>query len=146
MTNFDFTQGDPRLIITSNGSRLQFTDGQPLMDQGLENHALISLFTRPGWCGNSFLLEPIGSDFEDACNQPITKNSMLQIESAARSALRDTIFGSVSVKVTNPSGGNLRVVISLTPSGGTVSEILLQRNGGNWIMQILNPSYSRINN
>lgn len=140
----DPTQGDPRLILTQDGSYLQFTGGQPLMDQGLENLVMISLFTSRGWCGNSFLLESIGSDFEAACNQPITKTSLLLIASAAKAALNHPLFGSVSVTVSNPSGSNLKVSILIIPPGGTVEEILLLRSGGNWISQMLNPSYKRI--
>ena len=62
-------QGDPKIILTENGATLKFVGGQPVMDRGLENFALISLLTKTGWAGNFFIraeADKIGSDFEEA--------------------------------------------------------------------------------
>ena len=42
MNNYE---GDPKLFIDENGSYLKFENGQPVMDQGFENFALIQLLT-----------------------------------------------------------------------------------------------------
>lgn len=140
------TQGDPRLILGPDGAYLQFVGGQPLMDAGLENLALISLFTAPGWCGNTFmnLNSQIGSDFEAACDQPITRAALNQIRNAAERALKHSAFGQVDVTVTNPDGYRLSIQIRITPPGSNPQEILLQKNGGNWKYQAHDPAYRRI--
>lgn len=139
------TQGDPRLILTANGSSLQFTGGQPIMDTGLENLALISLFTGPGWVGNQLLVTGIGSDFEAACNQPITRQALNDIRDAAKRALNDQAFGDVQVSVSNPVGHRLEINIRIAPPGENPQAIQLNRNGENWTFQALNPAYLRVN-
>ena len=81
----DIYQGDPRLFLDSDGSFLKFTGGQPVMDRGLENIVLISLFTRPGWPGNVLFQDEnqkIGSDFLDIANQSITLRLLLKTHRA----------------------------------------------------------------
>jgi phage gp46-like protein len=129
---------DPRLIMTSNGTRLQFVGGQPLMDDGLENLALISLFTSPGWCGNRLLKMPIGSDFERTCNQPITRQSLNSIRNAAERALNTPVFGQVTVTVANPVGHRLEITARIERGG---RELRLTRNGQNWEFQSQQTGY-----
>lgn len=126
-------QGDPRLIMGPNGTRLQFTEGQPLMDEGLENDTLISLFTRRGWCGNKFLTSPIGSDFEDACDAPITRQSLNRIRTAAESAVK-----GARVTVANPNGNRLSITVLRE------QDVALTRTAGAWTSQAVNPAYPRI--
>lgn len=135
---------DPRLILTGNGTRLQFTGGQPLMDRGLENAALISLFTRKGWCGNKLLTLPIGSDFEEECNKPITRSSLNRIRQAAEAALRDPAFGRVTVTVTNPTGHRLSVAIRIEPPGKQPLDLTLNKHGENWQSQANDPAYVKV--
>jgi phage gp46-like protein len=117
------------------------------MDQGLENQALISLFTRPGWAGNVFFADPnqkIGSDFIDAANQPITLQSLTDVEQAAVRALQSPAFGRVTVTVTNPYSDRLNVEILIEPPGQDSRTIILTRNGLNWQAQADNPAHERI--
>ena len=82
----DTFQGDPYITITADGSTITYIGGQPVMDRGVENQAMIALFTREGWIGNAVISDPdeqIGSDFQEAHNQPITLNALLDIEQAA---------------------------------------------------------------
>lgn len=132
---------DPRLILTADGSHLQFVGGQPLMDDGLENLALICLFTSPGWCGNRFIKSPIGSDFEAACNQPITRQALNDIRNAAERALAGPQFDRVTAIVTNPTGHRLNVSIALGRGAGLV----LTRDNGNWSYQAASPAHLRVN-
>jgi len=134
---------DPRMILTSNGSRLQFINGQPLIDDGLENLALISLFTSPGWCGNKFLSVKIGSDFEAECNKPITRSQLNRIRTAAERALKCDAFGRVTVTVRNPVGHRLEVVALLEQTG---RELVLTRIGQSWQFQATNPAYLKSDN
>lgn len=137
------SQGDPRLIMGPDGTRLQFTGGQPLMDKGLENQALISLFTHPSWCGNKFMKVPIGSDFEEACNQPLTRQSLIRIRNAGEAALKP-FFPKVQTEVSNPTGHNLAIRFLISPPGSDPSVFLLERSGGSWLMQSTDPAYKRI--
>lgn len=136
------TQGDPKLILTANGSRLQFTGGRPLMDRGLENLALISLFTAPGWVGNLLIKTPIGSDFEEAADQPITRRSINRVRDAAIKALDSPLFGTVTVDVRNPNGSRLDVKILIQRTGAALE---LSREGGVWFYQTTAPAHRGIN-
>ena len=140
-------EGDPRLIITANGTKLEFIGGQPVMDRGLENVALISLFTSQGWAGNEFFRDPnqkIGSNFEESANQPITLKSLNDIRDAAEKALNDPIFGKVTVVVTNPNGYRVDVKITIEPPGQDIKKLLVSKNGINWQSQAIEPAYRRI--
>jgi len=135
----DRYSGDPRLTLSPAGATLTYLDGQPVMDAGLENHVLISLFTRR-WCGN-LLLSPeksIGSDFEAACARPITLSGLADIANAAERALRSDYFPSVKVTVTNPRANWLAVVITL---GGRT--LTLDRRGMLWKAQADDPAHGR---
>lgn len=137
-------QGDPRLVMTQNGTRLQFVGGQPLMDRGLENLVLISLFTHEGWCGNRLMKTPIGSGFMPACNQPITRQSINRVRAAAEAALVNPALGRVAVTVTNPTGQQLRVHIVVEPPASNPQELVLTRNGANWYSQRTEPAYPQV--
>jgi phage gp46-like protein len=131
--------------MTPSGTRLQFTGGQPLMDRGLENLALISLFTSPGWAGNLLVKSDIGSDFEAVCNQPITRRSLNDIRNSAERALKSPAFGRVTVTVTNPTGYRLNVIIRIEPPGDNPQAIQLTRNGENWTFQAMDPAFNKVN-
>lgn len=135
------TQGDPRLILTANGSTLQFVGGQPLMDRGLENMALISLFTGPGWCGNQLIPTPIGSTFEYECDQPITRQQLNRIRNAAEIALDSPLFGGVTATVRNPTGHRLEITILIRRTGAALQ---LSKEGGAWGYQTIEPAYRGI--
>lgn len=138
-------EGDPRLILSASGSRLQFVGGQPLMDKGVENLALISLFTSPGWAGNLLIKEDIGSDFENAAKQPITLSALNDIRDAAERALKTAAFGDVTVEVTNPTSDRLDVFIIIDPPAENPQQLQLTRNGQNWIFQTIDPAYKKVN-
>ena len=140
-------QGDPRLFLDENGARFEFIGGQPIMDGGLENLALISLFTDKGWPGNDLFRDPdqkIGSDFELSTRQPITMSSLNMIRDAALKALDNQAFGEVSVEVTNPVSQRITVRVLIKSPGDDVRELLLSTNGLNWQIQALSPAHERI--
>jgi hypothetical protein len=123
-------EGDPKLYLTTNGAELRYEGGQPVMEQGLENQALISLFTRQGWCGNVFLPPEnhVGSDYEAACAGSITRSKLVDIEDAAVRAMQSKAFQQVDATAYNPKTDNLRVEIA-AKGGGVLS---LSREGGLW--------------
>jgi hypothetical protein len=141
-------EGDPKIILTEDGAELVYNDGQPVMDQGLENSALISLFTLPGWIGNTLLNEDekIGSDFEVTARGTLTLSKLADIENAAFRAL-NTSFQKVtesSAQVNNPIGNQLDMLVRISPPGQDVDLLLTSKNGLNWRSQALDPANKRV--
>ena len=143
--NYD---GDPRIVIDKDGADIVYRDGQPVMDAGLENNDLIALFTEPGWPGNVLLEDDqqIGSDFEKQATGSITLSKLAIIENAARLALESPVAKTedITVSVVNPAGSSLAVIIRRTPPGQDVGELLVTRDGLNWINQANNPANERL--
>lgn len=135
---------DPRIVMTADGSSLQFIGGQPLMDDGLENLVLISLFSGKTWCGDTLIGQQIGSDFEEKCGQPVTRTSLNEIRNAAELALKNPLFGKVIVTVSNPQSYRLLVKIVIQPPGKTPLTLSLFRSGGAWYYQSVDPAYRKI--
>lgn len=141
-------EGDPKLILTKDGSELVYREGQPVMDEGLENNALISLFTSPGWVGNTLLNEDekIGSDFEIKARGTLTLSKLADIENSATRAL-NTSFQKVTesdAQVINPTGNQLDMLIRISPPGQDVDLLLTSKNGLNWRSQALDPANERV--
>jgi phage gp46-like protein len=147
----DRFQGDPKMVLDADGADLVIRGGQPIMDQGLENTALISLHTREGWCGNIFARKPeqrIGSKFELALEQPITLTSLNSVRTAALNALQwmvDTrVAAGVDVAVSNPSGAMTKTLAVITPPSRDPLILLNTKNGSNWINQKLDPANVKV--
>lgn len=147
-TNTTIFQGDPRVFITNNGANMDFRGGQPVMDQGLENYAILQLFTKLDWIGNTLFRNPnhhIGSDYEEANLEPITVSSLNDIRDAAEKALQvmiDTGLASeIIVDTSNPSGNIRETTILIRPVGADAFELLVSKNGDNWIAQIKDPAH-----
>lgn len=135
----DSYEGDPRISIGKNGAELVYSDGQPDMDAGLENNDIIALFTAPGWPGNALLDEAqrIGSDFEEKATGTVTLSRLALIEDAARRAVSSSVADTeaVTVSAANTAGTRLDVVIRRVPPGQDVQQLLVTRDGLNWINQ-----------
>jgi len=147
----DRYQGDPKLTLDENGADLTFKGGQPVMDQGIENAAMISLFTEPNWCGNIFFQDPnekIGSQYLEKARQPITLASLNDTRSAAENALswmtRSGIASKIAAVVNNPRTNWLQSVILIQPPGRDLDILLVKKNGSNWISQKLDPAYLKV--
>jgi phage gp46-like protein len=145
-------QGDIAVKITEDGAKMKFINGQPVMDQGLENAVLISLFTKKGYWGNSLITEEskkIGSDVEITALEPIVSiqsvNNMTDVIDKALSWMTDTKLSQDNdIIVTNPSSNNLRATIKITPPGRDSQTLLFLKNGLNWIGQAQNPANERM--
>jgi phage gp46-like protein len=143
----DIFSGDPYLTLGPDGSALTFKGGQPVMDQGFENQVMIALFTTPNWAGNALFADPqqrVGSDFVEAANQPITLQSLTDVEQAAVRALQSPAFGRVTAEASNPESDRIRVEILIEPPGQDSQTIILTRNGLNWQAQADNPAHERV--
>lgn len=151
-------QGDPRLFLQGDGSFLEWRGGQCIMDQGLENIVVILLFTtlEPktsplGWYGNYLVQEinqRIGSDYEYWAGQAITLTSINNTRAAAEKALERLITmklaKEITVTVTNPSYNRVSTSVYIKRPDLTDQELLLTKNGENWIYQTSDPAHGRL--
>lgn len=138
-------EGDPKIIIDADGADLVFKGGQPVMDRGLENAALIGLFTQDGWAGNYLISDndqKVGSPFEKTARGPITLTSLNDVKQAGEKALSG--LGDVSLSVSNPNSNQMRIVALIKPQGADALELLVSKNGINWMSQAKEPAYNRI--
>jgi len=143
----DIYSGDPRLFLTERGSSIIFKGGQPVMDQGVENSALIDLFTKKGWFGNSLEQEiekQIGSEFMETASRPVTATNLLDTARAVEEALSADIYGTVTATVTNPNSYIVRIKIIIEPPANESTGLLLTKNGLNWLFQKFNPASERV--
>jgi phage gp46-like protein len=139
--------GDPRIFIGQNGAYLDFRGCQPVMDSGIENGLIISLYTKEGWAGN-YLLDnsdqKIGSKFEEANEKPITRQYLLDRIDASNKAVewmvKNKMASEIPIDVSNPSGLRVDYMFTVKPPGRNLSQILLTKNGINWQEQVLNPA------
>ncbi|GAH42746.1 unnamed protein product [marine sediment metagenome] len=142
-------QGDPAIKIEMDGATMKFIDGQPVLDQGLENAALISLFTKPGWWGNTLEQDEnkkIGSNFERQRTivDVQTINDVNDDADAALKSMKDSgLVSKFDITVTNPYTDQIYVGIIFYPPGQDAQELLLLKNGMNWINQAKNPAHER---
>lgn len=147
---YDRFQGDPAIKITNSGATMKFTGGQPNMDQGLENAAQISLFTKKGYWGNALTddeNEKIGSEFEQI-RTVIDIETINDYTDAARLALqwfKDTgLASNIDITVLNPRLDIISTSILIHPPGsGSLTELLFIKNGLNWLQQAANPAHER---
>jgi phage gp46-like protein len=147
---YDRTQGDPKIKIDKDGADLVFRGGQPIMDSGLENAVLISLFSGAQWFGNAFSLPSsrIESRFYALSLKPITVSRLAELERAAKADLKGLVSaGAIAdpfVRASNPSGDRIIVELTISPPGAEAETILLSRYGGNWSVQTTKPASARV--
>jgi len=144
-------QGDPRLVIDEDGADLDFQAGQPVMDRGIENSVLLSLFTESGWVGNTLAEKPsqkFGGKFLDAVKQPITATALNDIRNAALSdlnwMLETGLAEEIDISVTNPVSTRLKVLIVVKPPKSDLEVFLLTNNGLLWVSQTVDPANERL--
>lgn len=151
----DIYEGDPKLILGPDGSKFAYKDGQPVMDQGIENSVSIDLGTKKrgewahtnGWVGNYLFRNPdekIGTDYQDFFeNMPITLSNLRLGEQQAKAALTNRIYGQVSSTVSNPETSKvINEIVIQAPSGAfkfftdTITKL--------WTFQAIYPANERI--
>jgi hypothetical protein len=117
-------------------SDFKYVAGNPIMDAGVHNAAILSLFTDEGWGGNVFLppVSRIGSDFTRLCKGTITLAKLNDIENSAVRALQSKLFPKAEAEARNPNGDHLEVNIKIG-SGGSLN---LNRESALWQAQARN--------
>lgn len=134
----DIFDGDPCITIDEDGADFEFIGGQPVMDQGFENHVNIAMLTEPNWWGND--LEPVAarrmeSDFLTVSKQPINRQMLIDLARSAERAVQGDEFLTVTTNATNPCSQNINVETLYTPPEREEQKLLLTRSGQNWINQ-----------
>lgn len=95
--------GDPRLIETDSGADLSISNGQPVMDEGLENAVYLSLFSNPTWWGNIIAAdgsERYESQLESLYRRTLTNQTRLDAEKYASDALAWMKTDGIADKIT----------------------------------------------
>lgn len=145
--NYD---GEPLILVTVNGTTFEFRGGQPVMDGGMQNWAIIGLGTKPGWWGNHLLEKEnqIGdSDFDDVIKSTITQSMLVDAEKEARRALKSMIDTGVASRIEAiiepQSGFGVNFIIKIYKPDSTIETLFFQKYGGRWINQATDPAYAR---
>jgi phage gp46-like protein len=94
--------GDPKLYETGAGADLSITEGQPVMDAGLENAVYLSIFGGSSWWGNAISrgAEKFTSQFESVNRRTLTNATRLDAEQYAKDALAWLVTEGVAKRVT----------------------------------------------
>jgi len=143
----DLFDGDPYITIDENGAEFTFVGGQPVMDQGFENHVNIALLTEPGWWGND--LEPvasrkIASTYIAESRKPINRQMLLDVSKAAELDVSGDEFELVLADTVNRISQQVDTGIVYTPTSRDAEKLLLTRSGQNWISQRDNPAHEQV--
>lgn len=145
-------QGDPYITVSDNGADMTFNGGQPVMDRGLENAAVISVSSDKDWFGNVLFDDPNqqvnSSNYLSALKSAITLSSLNDARDGVEKDLQwmvDTgVASEINVDVNNNSGYSISSVITITPPGRDTLELQSTKNGNNWIFQKTNPAHERV--
>lgn len=151
MTNrFD---GDPAVKITADGAKMLFVGGQPIMDQGFHNAAQISTMTEQGYWGDALETDEskkIGqSDFLDLSREAIKELETItlmqdSLKRAYNWMIEQNIANQINPVVLTPNSTQTFAEVKISPQGENSDEILLLKNGTNWLAQINSPSAERM--
>jgi phage gp46-like protein len=146
--NFD---GEPKMIMTPDGVDWEIRGGQPVMDAGLENWAMIGLFTVPGWWGNYILDSEyqIGDcDFDTITREPLTMTSMMNADKEARRGLESLVQKKVASEIiadiSARSGFGIDFRAEVRGPASTLANLMLQKYGLNWVRQTTDPANERL--
>ena len=138
--NADIYEGDPLLNISIEGAEIVFSGaiGQPVMDQGIENFAMLSLFSPSFWEGNFYAKttdERLESDYEDIAKLPTTVSNLELMRQETIKRLSNSVFGdiesTINARLSNQKINN----IVISPPSREPLKLQLIQNGTNWIKQ-----------
>lgn len=133
--------GDPILIDAGDGGDLLIVNGQPEMDDGLQNAVFLSLFTDNAWWANSILPdnEQATSELSTLDRSVLTNKTRLDAEEYARQALSwmvsDGLASKISVSAEIVAIGVLGLIITIDQPGKQ-STVRYKINWENMAVQI----------
>lgn len=135
--------GDLLLSNTGDGITVTFKGGQPVLDSGIINSVILSLFFK-SWFMNAIIedtLEHVGSEFTTyIINNAISVSTLNTARNIALKSLSwlisENIASEVDVRLRNPNGSVIQVLVLIKPPGKTVIAILATKYGLNWKIQL----------
>jgi len=134
-------EGDPKLFFDENGARFEWINGQPVMDQWLENTTILSAFT-PSWFGNYFFdteEEKFNSNLIEILSQALTLETINSATDAIKKATQHMIdlglVNDINVRVYNPTGNRVNLEIIVTATDNTIKLITLSNIGSQWLVK-----------
>lgn len=143
--------GEPRVVLDAGGADIEINGGQPVMDAGVENAALISLLTDPGWFGNTFLEAEyrVGdSTLTEVLGGALTKTTFSRAEGEAKRALQwmldEGIASEIRASFANRAGTGVDADVTIVRPNGDERAVSLRRYGPNWIRQGTDPASARL--
>ncbi|MEJ2043692.1 MAG: hypothetical protein P8X74_03650 [Reinekea sp.] len=144
----DYFDGDPLLILGSDGTDLIFKGGQPVMDQGFLNRVNLALLTESGHWSED--LETVDARKYKGLTlqqikKPITRQMLIDTAKAAETDVKGDEFKDVKATVTNPTNQSINLELQYTPPSRDPQKLRLTRNGENWIQQRDNPQNDYLN-
>lgn len=135
-------EGDVKMYLTSQGVDVKISDGLLAMENGLENIALISLFTEEGYALNVLArngAEFVGSSFLKETRKTITRNQIKIVEDAAVRAfdwaVRDGLIKRAAANLAYYNSRGYELVVVITPPTGENQKLIFNKNGENWVYQ-----------
>jgi len=150
MSDLTRFEGDPKIFMTKDGADQLIEDGQPLMDQGIEN-ALLILLMSEDWILNDLFDDSdqhLKSRFPAENKKEITATNLIDTEQSAMSSLAPLvskgIAGSIVAVTENPTSNQRETTITVTAPSGVVNQLILTTNGINWIRQATDPAYRKV--
>jgi hypothetical protein len=135
-------EGDPKMFLTVDGMDLNFVEGVPLMEAGLENVAIITLGTEANFALNKVArngYEAVGSTFIEESKKAITANQIRIVEDAAERgfdfAVESGLIKAALAELVYAESVGYQIRITLTPPTGADTILVYSRNGENWVYQ-----------
>lgn len=141
MNGSEIDTGDPKMFFNESGFSLNYINGVPVMEDGIENTSHISLSTQK-WFLNVAARkasEVLFSSFETEAKKSITVNQLKLIESAAVRSfdwmITEGSAKSVSASISNVTGFGYKLTVSIISPTDEENVLIWGKNGTNWILQ-----------
>lgn len=134
-------EGDPKIFIDEDGARFEWINGQPVMDQWLENSFLLSAFV-PEWYGNYFFdteEEKFKSTLLSILAQALTldtiNNAKDAIEKATKHMIDLGLVNAIDVNIYNPTGYRVTIDMTITAINGNIKLLTIANVGSQWVVR-----------
>lgn len=138
----ELKEGDPKIFLTPDGMDLEFVDGLPVMENGLENVVAISLGSDLGFSFNRIATtgaESVGSSFIEESKKAITVDQLKIIEDAAEKSLAwavsDGLIKSATAEMIYVRNTGYQLQITIAPPVGNNRILIYGQNGDSWVAQ-----------
>jgi len=115
--SYDKFSGDLKITVSEDGADFKVEGGQPEMIVGVEQEALMSLFTRKGWPGNALLGKELGSDFEANLFGNMDSEYLEKLANQAAISILGGAVAAGSAEAVNFSNNDIRITVTGSAGG-----------------------------